>query len=332
MKLTRILALALLATTSTCGHADEPAYHVSQIQPLDNGQHWDYLAYDADHHHLFIAHGDHADVYDTLSHQLVGRIDHTSGIHGIAFVPRLDLGFTSNGKRNDVTAFRLSTLKTVTSIPTEGNPDAILYDPASGHIVTANGKGRSLTIIDPQSLRNIGNIQMDARPEYTIADGKGSLFTNAEDKNQIIQTDSLHGKVLHRYSMTGTCDAPSGLAYDPATRHLFSVCQNHVMVVMDAQTGKIVQTLSIGDDPDAAIHDHQHHLVFSSNGGSGTLTVIGERNGRYEVRQTVRTAPGARTMALDETSGKIYLVTRSKQTPNDEKGATDGFELITVSP
>ena len=228
--------------------------------------------------------------------------------------------------------FHLSTLKPVTRITTEGNPDAILYDPASGHIITANGKGRSLTIIDPQSLRSIGNIPMDARPEYTIADGKGSLFTNAEDKNQIIQTDSLHGKVMHRYSMAGTCDAPSGLAYDPATRHLFSVCQNHVMVVMDARTGKILQTLPIGDDPDAAIHDNQRHLVFSSNGGSGTLTVISERNGRYAVRQTVNTAPGARTMALDETSGNIYLVTRSKPGLNDGNDAADGFELITVSP
>ncbi len=327
LRLSRIFA-ALSSSLIFAGaaQADQPDYHVVSVQPLPGGDKWDYLAFDPQHHHLFIAHGDHADVYDTVQRKLTGHIDHTDGIHGIAFAPEMNLGFTSDGKSNSITVFNLNSLQTVGHVNTGEKPDAILYDQASGQVITANGKGRSLTFIDPKTLTVNTTLALDAKPEFTVADGHGNVYANAEDKNLILQIDSRNKRIIQRFGIAKQCDAPSGLAYDDKLNRLFSVCQNHHMVITDANTGKVLQTLPIGGDPDAAIWDSQRKLAFSANGEDGTLTVIGENNGKYHVQQTVKTAIGARTMAMDNASGVIWLVTAAKTASGHQ------FELITVAP
>ncbi len=322
-----LACLAALALSQMVAHADQPGYHLDASKNLSGGAHWDYLTFDPTQDRLFIAHADHVDVFDVHQQAVTGSIPDTSGVHGVAMIPSMNLGFTSNGKSDNVTVFRLSDLGIVGHIATGGKPDAIVYDPASGHIFTANGKGRSLTIIDPHTQTSLGNIALDAKPEFTVADDQGHLFTNAEDKNQIIRTDTRTNTVTARYNLAPQCDAPTGLAIDKIRHRLFSACQNDILIVVNADDGHIMQTLPIDAKNDAVAYDEARNLVFSAN-GAGTLTVIGAKDAsQYQVEQVVTTQAGARTLALDPDTGTVYLVTAT-QTGNNQPAQ---FELLTVT-
>ncbi len=319
-----LLATVGFGLMSAPASADTPTYHIVAQQNLPGSNHWDYLNFEASRHHLFIAHADHVDVYDTQKKAIVGNIPNTQGVHGIALLPQLDMGYSSNGKTDDATQFSLANLHVQGNVTTEGKPDAILFDSASGDVFTANGKGRSLSRIDPKTNHNLGNIALDVKPEFTVSDGQGHLYVNGEDSNQIVVVDSIGGKVVARYKLAPQCDAPTGLAIDTTQHRLFSACQNNTLLVINANNGSIMQTLPIDSKNDAVVFDAARHLIFSSN-GAGTLTIIGAKDAQhYEVKQVLTTLPGARTMALNPENGTLYLVTAN----SDNTGLT----LLTVSP
>ena len=270
---------------------------------------WDYLTLDHDGGRLFVSRQTRVDVIDTEVGRVIGTIPNTGGVHGIALAEDLGKGFTSNGKADSVTEFDLGTLNTIKEAPVSGhNPDAILYEPVGKHIFTFNGKSKDVTVLDATSLAVIATLPVAEKPEFAVDDGEGQIFVNIESEpGQMAVIDSRKLAIKATWSLPG-CASPSGLAIDKAHHRLFSVCDDKVMAVTDAVTGKQVARVKIGEGPDAAAFDARRGLVFSSN-ADGTLSVVRQVTAdRYQNMASVPTKRGGRTMALDPQSGKIYIV------------------------
>ncbi|MEA3198008.1 MAG: hypothetical protein QOF32_2060 [Gammaproteobacteria bacterium] len=299
-----------IAGASSPAAAPAAGFSVQQRWKLGGAGGWDYITLDSAGKRLFISRGDHVDVVDTASGKVTGTIPDTKGVHGIALAEDLKRGYTSNGKGDSVTVFDLDTLKVIKEAPISGhNPDAILYDPILKHVFIFNGRSKDVTVLDASSLAVVATLPAPDRPEFAVDDGAGQIFGNIESEaGQMIVIDSRKLAVKATWPLPG-CASPSGLALDKVHRRLFSVCDAGVMVVTDADSGKQIAKVKIGEGPDAAAFDAKHGLAFSSN-GDGTLTVVRQDSSdRYTVAQTVKTQRGARTMALDPASGRVYLVT-----------------------
>ncbi|HEU4671207.1 MAG TPA: YncE family protein [Dyella sp.] len=303
-----LLLAGVLAPAFAAGTTPAKPLHVVNRLALGGPGGWDYLAVDAPRHHLFVSRGDRVMVVDLTTDKLAGTIDGTDGVHGIAFDPVRREGFTSDGRAASVTVFDLDTLKVLATIRGTGeNPDAIAFDPASGHVFTLNGRGHSASVVDPAKRAVVATIALPGKPEFAVADGKGHLYVNIEDKSELAEIDTGSDKLLRTWPLA-PCESPSGLAFDAAHRRAFSVCDNRVMAVSDVDKGRVVTTVPIGDGPDAAVFDPATRTVLSSNGESGTLTVVQQRDAdHYTVAATVPTQKSARTMALDPTTQHLYL-------------------------
>jgi DNA-binding beta-propeller fold protein YncE len=256
---------------------------------------------------LFLSRGSHAMVIDLGRDSVVGDIPNTPGIHGVALAPDLNRGFTSNGRDSSVTIFDYRTLApiAVVKIPAR-NPDAILYDPATRRVFTFNGGTSNATAIDATNGRVIGNVELGGTPETAVSDG-GKVFVNIEDKSEIAVFDPQSLKVLVRWPLA-PCEEPSGLAIDRVHQRLFAGCGNKTMAVVDMRTGKVVASPAVGDGVDAAGFDPATQLAFTSN-GEGSITVVHEDTpDKYTVVETVPTQRGARTMAVDPRTHKLFTV------------------------
>jgi YVTN family beta-propeller protein len=306
IRLTALLLFILISFAAL--PAQNSGYHLIKRLPLGGEGFWDYLTFDGADHRIFISHGTHVMVVDAQTYKVSGDIPDTPGVHGIALAPELGRGFISNGKEGTASIFDLKSLKLIQKVHTGENPDAIAYDPASKRVFTFNGRSHDVTAIDAQTGAVAGTIPLNAKPEFAVADGTGQIFVNLEDKSSLAVLDSKALKVKSQSSLS-PCEEPTGLALDREHHRLFSGCSNKLMAVVDATNGKVVTTLPIGDGVDATAFDPGTDLAFSSN-GEGTLTVIHEDSPeKFHVVETVKTEPGARTMALDEQSHNIYLVT-----------------------
>jgi DNA-binding beta-propeller fold protein YncE len=308
---TRIVVLAALAIVLLGGHplrAADSNYHLIKKVVLGGEGGWDYLICDSDARRIYISRGSHVMVVDADTYAVVGDIPGTDGVHGIALAPEFGRGFTSNGRANSVTIFDLKTLKVLGSAPTGEGPDAIVYDPASKRVFTLNGHAGTATAIDAESGKPAGTVTLGGRPEYAAVDGQGHLYNNLEDKSEIVQIDTRQLTVTATWPLA-PCESPSGLAMDTEHRRLFAGCHNKVMAIMDADTGKVLATPAIGQGVDANRFDPGTQLAFSSN-GDGTLTIVHEDSpGKFTPAATVTTQRGARTMALDLKTHRIFLVT-----------------------
>jgi hypothetical protein len=336
-----LLSLLLaVAFTTLVAAANPPEFEVTRRVTLGGEGGWDYLVFDAAAHRLFISHGTHVVVVNPEAGKVVGDIQNTPGVHGVALATDLGHGFTSNGRENTVTVFDLKDLHEIARVKVGENPDAILYDPPSKRVFTFNGRGQDATAIDAGNNTVVGTIALGGKPEFGVADGKGKVYVNIEDKGEIVQFNAGDLKVLNHWPLTN-CEEPTGLALDSANRRLFSVCHNKQMVVLDADTGKVVSTAPIGEGVDAAAYDPDLHLAFASN-GEGTLTVVRQDSkDKYSVAQTVTTERGARTMTLDPKTHTIYLVTAkfgpppaaTAEQPRPRPAMVPGsFELLVVAP
>ena len=308
-----VSAVALLAGSHAGVHAAAtqpvPSMKVVERWKLGGAGGWDYLTLDSSGQRLFISHGTRVEVIDTGSGAVIGSIADTLGVHGIALAEDLKRGYTSNGKADSVTVFDLGTLKVIqeTKIAAH-NPDAILYEPVGKHIFTFNGKSKDFTVFDASSLALVATVPLPDKPEFAVDDGAGRIYVNIEsDPGQMIVIDSRTFTVKAKWPLPG-CSSPSGLAIDRTHHRLFSVCDGNVMAVTDATSGAQVARVPIGEGPDAVAYDAKRGLVFSSN-GEGSLTIVRQRSAdHYEVASTVPTKRGARTMALDPATGKVYVV------------------------
>ena len=288
--------------------AEDPGLHVINTYKLGGEGGWDYLTLDPNSRHLFISRSTHVIIIDADSGKQVGEIPDTPGVHGIALAPELGRGFTSNGREGTVTIFDLNTLKPIEKIKNVGeNPDAILFDPATKRVFTMNGRSHDATAIDAETGKIVGKITLDGRPEFAVSTGSGEMFVNLEDKSELLALDPKDLKVKSRWPLA-PCQEPSGLAIDIKNRRLFSGCDK-IMAVVNADTGKVITTLPIGEGVDANGFDPETQLAFASC-GDGSLTVAHEDSpDKFTVVQSVATQRGARTMALDPKTHQIFLVT-----------------------
>ncbi len=302
-------AKLLLSTLLFASQVLSQTYKVTGSIPIGGTGGWDYLYADAAGRRLYVSHGTEVVVVDLDSEKVVGTIGGMQGIHGIAIAEALGKGFISDGRSNELVAFDLKTLAVKQKIATGQNPDGIVYDPFSKRVFTFNGRSQDATAVDAETGTVAGTIALGGKPEFPASDGKGSIYANIEDKNEIVRIDPRTLVVQARWPIA-PCESPSGLAIDAKSRRLFAVCDGGKMAVVNADSGKVVGTPAIGEGPDAAAFDPGSKLVFSSNGQDGTLTVIKEAGpDSYAVVQTVKTQRGARTMALDTETHRVYLAT-----------------------
>jgi YVTN family beta-propeller protein len=268
---------------------------------------WDYLTADSTAHRLYITHGGRVEVLDAASGKSIGAITGLKGTHGVALDDAGKYGYISDGGANAVVVFDRINLQTVTSIPAGVNPDGIVFEPVTKTVWAFNGRSKDVTVIDTATQKVVATVPLPGKPEFPVADGKGLVFDNIEDKSEIVRLDAKEPRITATWSVS-PCESPSGLAIDRAGRKLFAVCDEKKMAVVDADSGKVIATPAIGNGPDAAFYDPKTKLAFSSN-GEGTITIIDASNGNYKVLQNLSTQQGARTMAMDSSTGKIYVVT-----------------------
>ena len=301
-----LVGAALAACLSPATAAEPVHYAVQQRWDLGPATRWDYLAIDTQRNRLFVTRGDRLQVLDAASGKSVGEIPNTAGVHGVVFAQDLKLGFTSNGRANTVTVFDLDTLRVERELAVKGaNPDAILYEPATRKLYTFNGKSKDVSVFDAASGKQVATIPVGGKPEFAATDGK-RVYVNIEDKDEIVAIDAATDRVLSHWPLAG-CDEPSGLALDTAHARLFSGCGNRAMMVTDSASGKVVARIAIGDHPDAAHYDAGTATVFSSN-GAGTLSVVRQLDAdHYAPAVEVPTVKGARTMAFDPASRRVFL-------------------------
>jgi DNA-binding beta-propeller fold protein YncE len=280
------------------------SFKVAKTYPIKSSGGWDYIA--VNDHKVYVSHGSQVNILDENSGDSIGVIPGTTGVHGIAFDNNLHKGYTSNGRLNNVFVFDLSTNKILKEIPTGENPDAISYEPFSKKIITCNGRSKSLSVIDPEKETVIATIDLDAKPEEAVSDGKGKLFVNLEDKNEIAEVDMKNYKVMNRWPIAPG-ESATGLALDKKTNRLFAGCDNKMLVVVDAENGKVITSLPIGEGCDGVVFDANKNLVFASC-GEGNMTVIKEKDANhFDMAQTVPTQTTARTIALDPTNNTLFL-------------------------
>jgi len=301
--------LAAAALSSACAFtsllAAQQPYRVLDRWKIGGEGGWDYLLADSTAHRLYVTHSARVEVLDTANGKVVGAIAGLHGTHGIALDPDGKVGYISDGGGNSVVVFDRQTLAAIATIPVGQNPDGIVYEPTTQTVWAFNGRGSSVSVVDAAQRKVVATISLPGKPEFAVVDGKGTVFVNIEDKNKIVRLDAQTKKATAEWPLTD-CDEPSGLGFDIAGGRLFSVCDKH-MAVTDSATGKPLANVAIGDGPDATAWDAAHKLVFSSNGQTGTLTVVDAGAHGYSVLETLPTQSGARTMAYDAVTDRIYL-------------------------
>lgn len=281
-------------------------YHIAREIKLQGAGGWDYLVVDDAARRVYISHATQVEVLDADTGKVVGTIQDTPGVHGITLAPALRRGFITAGKANFVAIFDLNTLKTISKVNTGNKPDAIVFDPATNRVFAMNGDSASVTAINAADGTVAGTIELGGGPEFSIADGKGNLWVNIEDKSQLVHIDSKKMKMADRWSVA-PCQEPSSMAFDPQNRRLFLGCRNRVMAVVDADSGKVVATYPIGDHVDASAFDSAAKLVFHST-GDGNVSIFRQDNpDKYTFLENVPTIVGSKTMALDAKTHRLFV-------------------------
>jgi len=306
----RGFGLALLSLVMALAAAAQPApggYRLTRTIPVGGEGKWDYLTFDAATHRLYVSHATRVEVIDTEKNTVVGAIPDTPGVHGIALAPEFGRGFTSNGRAGTVTVFDLKTLAVITTVKVTGDkPDAIVYEPTSRQIFTFNGDSANATVIEAATAKVVGTLALGGGPEFAVADGKGRMYVNLEDKAMLVAFDARTLEVKGRWPLA-PCETPTGLGMDREHRRLFVGCRSKVMAVVDADSGRVITTLPIGGGVDAVAYDPATALIFASN-GEGTVTVVHEDSPeKFTLVGNVPTKPGAKTLALDGATHRIYL-------------------------
>lgn len=318
------------------------SYKLSKTIPIGGDGGWDYSYADSPNRRLYVSHGTEVVVVDLNTDSVVGKIPGTNGVHGIAVADELQRGFISDGRDNQVTIFDIKTLKVISTAKAGTNPDGILYDPYSKRVFAFNGRSMDMTVIDAQNGSVVGTVPLGGKPEFPVTDGNGNIYDNIEDKSEIVQINPKTLAIKQRWPVGPQCDSPSGLAIDAKNRRLFSVCENRVMAIVDADSGKVITTVPTGSGTDAAAFDPETMLAFASNGGSATLSVIKEDSpDRFSLVENVQTQRGARTMALDTETHRIFLSdaemgpapAATAENPHPRPKMVPGtFKLLVVTP
>lgn len=300
---------AAIVSVGAAPGTPKSAYVLQQTVPLGAPDRWDYVVADADAGRVFIAHGDRVTVLDsrtgTISGEVVGM---PGGTHGIAVSRATGQGFTDDGEKGEVAAFDLKTLKVLRRIPAAADADGIAEDPKTGRIFVIEGDPGTITVIDPKTDRAVATIEAGEKMEYLAADRTGHVYVAGEAHGDMLKLDARTATIVARWPTPG-CTSPHGLAFDEAGQRAFMGCANRTMMVVDTRSGHVVTQLSIGRGSDAIAFDPVRRRVFSSNGADGTISVYRQITpNHYEAMPTITTVVSARNMAVDRSSGRLFVV------------------------
>jgi DNA-binding beta-propeller fold protein YncE len=318
-----LLALPLLANAAAPSLKEVDRIHIG------GAARWDYLAVDSAAHRLYASHSTQTEVIDTRTDKLIGTIADTAGVHGIAIAGDLGLGFISDGKADQVTVFELSTLKVRSTIAVGGNPDAILYDAATHRLMTFNGRSKDVTLVDAAQGTVVATVPAGGKPEFAQPGADGLVWFNVEDTGEMAALDPALGKIVKRVSLA-PCDSPSGLAVDDRQRH-YAVCENRQMTIVAAD-GKVLGRSAIGAGSDGVAW--MDGTAWSANGQDGTISAVRETApGRFTTVETIPTAAGARTIAADPATHRLYLPAADLQPAvagERRVGVPDSFYILVL--
>jgi YVTN family beta-propeller protein len=324
MKMRFALLAGLIAAVAATAHADPQTsarYNIVKTVAIDTPDRWDYVVYDPVQNRVYVAHGPIITVADGTSGALLGTIEVGGATHGIATVHALNKGYADDGRAGEVVVFDLRTLKVIGRVKAEPDADGIVYDPKSNHILVIDGDSAKVTVIDPTNDTVVATIAGGGGLEFGVSDEAGKFYVDGEKNNEIVRMDLASNTADAHWPLTG-CTTPHGLAIDRLHMRLFASCANKTMVVMNSVNGAVIAALPIGEGTDFAEFDANRDLAFSSN-RDGTLSVVAERSpDAFETLPPVQTQFGARTMALNQKTGRIYLVT-ADFTVNDAVPVSD---------
>ena len=317
-----VVALCLLGILDVAVLGAGVHYRLLKEIPIGGDGGWDYLSIDEAARRLYVPHAGKVIVVDLVKDEVIGEITNTPGAHGFAVAPELHRGFSSNGRESKSSVVDLKTLKTLAQVNTGETPDAILYDTGRQEVYTFNGDGHSATVFEGGSGKTVGTIALSGKPEFAVGDPlAGRVYCNIEDKNEVAAIGTRTHRIANRWPIAPGEEA-TGMAIDLAQHRLFIGCHNKLMLMMDSGSGKVITSVPIGQGVDATAFDPDTRLVFSSC-GEGTVTIAREETPeRLAVVQTLATERGARTMALDPRTHRIYLGSaRFEPAPEQVSGA-----------
>ncbi|HEY6272965.1 MAG TPA: hypothetical protein VIX19_13365, partial [Terriglobales bacterium] len=272
--------------------------------PGDGG--FDYIFFDGSSNRLYASHGTEVNVVDADSGKVLGKVEDTPGVHGIAIVPELHRGFTTNGGNATVSVFDTDTFKTIKTISVPKDPDFVFYDPNTKRVLVCHGDAAAITAIDPAKESVIGEIDLGGGAEAAVVNGRDTGFVNLEESATVVSFDPQNLKVKQKWPING-CKTPTGMAIDVRNSRLFIGCRSKVLAVMDADSGQVITTLPIGERVDAVAFDADNKLIFASN-GDGTVSVIRQKSANdYDSVGDIQTQKSAKTMAFDPKTKRLFL-------------------------
>ena len=310
-----------LAMATLCVAAEVPGFNVTKKYPVPGDGGFDYIVFDSSSNRLYVSHGTEVNVLDADSGKVLGKIEDTPGVHGIAIVPNLHRGFTTNGGNATVSVFDTNTFKTIKNISVPEDPDFVFYDPQTNRVLVCHGDAAVITAIDPEKVAVIGKIDLGGGAEGAVVDGRGTGFVNLEEAAAVVSFDPQAFTVKQKWPITG-CKTPTGLAIDAPNSRLFIGCRSKVLAVMDSNSGQVITTLPIGERVDAVAFDPDNKLIFASNGG-GTVSVIRQKStNEYESVGDIQTQKSAKTMAFDPKSKRLFLSAAEMQPAPAGNGQT----------
>jgi YVTN family beta-propeller protein len=287
--------------------ASVPSYTVAKTVPLGAPDRWDFVRYDPASNRVFVSHRTQIDVVDATQGKVVGQVPGIGESHDVVTVPSLGRGYADDAAAKTVVVFDLKTLAKIASAPVGIDADAMAYDPQTKRVFVMNADGNSISAIDAVTNQSLKTVPLGGAPEMAVADGRGKLFINIASTNEIVAFDTAALAITARWPLAG-CESPHGLAIDTAAHRLFVSCRNQIMQVVSSDTGKPVASLPIGKGTDSAAFDSTRKLAFSAN-ADGTLSIVAEKGpDTYVALPSVQTVPGARTMAVDPATGRLFLV------------------------
>jgi len=309
----------VFVVVAACLASEAPGFKLTKRYSVPGDGGFDYIVFDSSSNRLYASHGTKVDVVDADSGKVLGTVEDTPGVHGIAIVPSLHRGFTTNGGNGTVSVFDTNTFKTIKTIPVDKDPDFIFYDAQTKHVLVCHGDAAEITAIDPDKQEVIGKINLGGGAEAAVVNDKGTGFVNLEESAMVVSFDPQNLKVKQKWPITG-CKTPTGLAIDTANSRLFIGCRSKVLAVMDAGNGKVITTLPIGDRVDAVAFDPGNKLIFASN-GDGTVSVARQKSAdEYESVGDIQTQKSAKTMAFDPKTKRLFLSAAEMETPPAAEG------------
>jgi YVTN family beta-propeller protein len=320
----------ILVLVGLCTAADAPGFKLTKKYPVPGNGGFDHITFDSSSNRLYVSHGNAVEVLDASSGKRLGRVENTPLVHGIAIVPALHRGFTSNEDDSSVSVFDTNTLKTIKKISVPKGPDSIFYEPLTKRVLISHESAEAITAIDPEKGVLIGKIDLGGGPEGAVVNRKGVGFVNIESTNMVVSFDPRGMAIKQKWPIPG-CEAPVPMALDDANSRLFIGCRSKVLTVMDADSGKVITTLPIGDTVDAVVFDSDRKMIFASN-GDGTISVIRQKSANeYESVGSIKTQETAKTMAFDPKTKRLFLSAAEKAPPGAQTRFKPGtFRVLVV--